>query len=113
MRWSKIRTVATKRSTGANGCACAARLDSFWMGLHARYFALIFFRMRRSSMKQSPEVVQSTQPIIMITFMSIRAGSLSRRPAELYTNLKYTTRKIQQKAHSDCCHSSFAVSPMG
>ncbi len=46
--------------------------------LVARYFAPSFFRIRRSSMKQSPEVVQRTQPIMMITFMSIRAGSLSR-----------------------------------
>jgi hypothetical protein len=37
--------------------------------------ASIFLRMRRSSMKQSPEVVQRTQPIIMITLISIRAGS--------------------------------------
>jgi hypothetical protein len=48
------------------------------MGFHARYFALIFFRMRRSSMKQSPVVVQRTQPIMIITFMSIAAGSSSR-----------------------------------
>ena len=46
------------------------------MGFLARYFASSFFRMRRSSIKQSPEVVQRTQPIMMITFMSIRAGSL-------------------------------------
>ena len=45
------------------------------MGFHAHYFAPSFFRMRRSSMKQSPEVVQRTQPIMMITFMSIGAGS--------------------------------------
>jgi len=49
----------------------------FWRekGLHARYLALSFFRMRRSSMKQSPDVVQRTQPIMIITFMSIGAGS--------------------------------------
>jgi hypothetical protein len=46
--------------------------------LDTNYFASSFFRMRRISIKQSPEVVQRTQPIMMITFMSIRAGSLSR-----------------------------------
>jgi hypothetical protein len=51
----------------------------FRIGLHARYFTSSFFRMRRSSMKQSPEVVQRTQPIMIITFMSIGAGSC---PAE-------------------------------
>jgi hypothetical protein len=34
-------------------------------------------------MKQSPEVVQRTQPIMMITFMSIGAGSLSRVSLQL------------------------------
>jgi hypothetical protein len=44
-------------------------------GFHIRYFAFIFFLIRRSSIKQSPEVVQRTQPIMIITFMSIGAGS--------------------------------------
>jgi hypothetical protein len=51
---------------------------SFFEWAFRPYFALIFFRMRRSSMKQSPEVVQRTQPIMIITFMSIAAGSSSR-----------------------------------
>jgi hypothetical protein len=57
-RWSRCRL-----SSCPKGAGCAG------------YFASSFFRIRRSSMKQSPEVVQRTQPIMMITFMSIRAGS--------------------------------------
>jgi len=53
-------------------------LSFFERGLHARYFASSFFRIRRSSIKQSAVVVEITQPIMMITFMSIRAGSFSR-----------------------------------
>jgi hypothetical protein len=46
--------------------------------LDTDYFVSSFFRIRRSSIKQSPDVVQRTQPIMIITFMSIRAASLSR-----------------------------------
>ena len=56
-------------------------------GVHVCYFAFIFFLIRRSSMKQSPEVVQRTQPIMIITFMSIGAGSSPAcvlRPLQTY-----------------------------
>jgi len=72
------------------------------MGVLARYFASIFFRMRRSSMKQSPEVVQRTQPIMIITFMSIAAGSSSRlcpaTASDLYIQPELPKWKIQQKS---------------
>jgi hypothetical protein len=65
------------------------------------YFTSSFFRIRRSSMKQSPEVVQRTQPIMMITFMSIRAGSFSRlcpaNAADLFRQLEVHTPKDTAK----------------
>ena len=68
---------------------------------HVRYFALIFFLIRRSSMKQSPEVVQRTQPIMMITFMSIGAGSspaCALRLLQTYTtDRNYPMRKRYSK----------------
>jgi hypothetical protein len=39
-------------------------------------------------MKQSPEVVQSTQPIMMRTFMSIGAGSCPAGAVQLFQTYK-------------------------
>src|ERR1700679_1962330 len=89
-----------KTQTSARRCAGAARLDFFQMGLHTRVFTSSFFRMRRSSMKQSPEVVQRTQPIMMITFMSIGAGSCPAGPctaSDLYTKRNYRVPKRYSK----------------
>jgi len=99
------------RSTPGQKTRFPARQRRRWSA--TRYFGFSFFRMRRSSMKQSPDVVQRTQPIMMITFMSIAAGSLSRlcpaTASDLYTHRNCPVRKIQQKAHPDCCHSSFTT----
>src|SRR5579872_2705544 len=70
---SKVRL--QKKNADARDCAQEARLVFPEWTFYARSFVSIRFRIRRSSMKQSPEVVQRTQPIMMITFMSIGAGS--------------------------------------
>jgi hypothetical protein len=67
-----------------------AGVEFFRVGFDARYFVLIFFRMRRSSMKQSPEVVQRTQPIMINTFMSIGAGSCPACALQLFQNYTST-----------------------
>jgi len=69
----------------------------FRIGLHACYFASSFFRMRRSSMKQSPEVVQRTQPIMIITFMSIGAGSCPAGALQLLQTCTPTVSTMSQK----------------
>lgn len=65
------------------------------------YFASSFFLIRRSSIKQSPEVVQRTQPIMMITFMSIGAGSCPACALQLhrtYTLLRSTLSERYSKS---------------
>jgi hypothetical protein len=72
-----LKTIMTRQNRmPSDWYACPLRLVLLSKQIdRAPYFAPSFLRIRRSSMKQSPEVVQRTQPIMMITFMSIGAGS--------------------------------------
>jgi hypothetical protein len=66
----------------------------------ARYLALIFFRIRRSSMKQSPDVVHRTQPIMMITFMSISARAPLPPALQTYRSPESTLPERYSKTRS-------------
>jgi len=67
------------------------------MAVHSYYFVSSFFRIRRSSMKQSPEVVQRTQPIMMITFMSIGAGSCPACAVPLFQTYTPTGSTLSER----------------
>jgi hypothetical protein len=85
----------------AKTMGCVAGPSFFRVELYARYLASSFFRIRRSSIKHSAVVVQITQPIMMITFMSIRAGSCPvcavQVPPVRMPEPEPPVRKIQQK----------------
>jgi hypothetical protein len=65
--------------------------------------------MRRSSMKQSPEVVQRTQPIMIITFMSIGAGSCPAGALQLLQTCTPNRKYLVPKTYSKTVSSAVGI----